>query len=95
MLNDSGTQYIYGNGMVSHISGASTYYYLADGLGSIVAVVDSSGAVVAGFRYDAYGNPFPKRARTTTKRASPVSRPTRRGCSTCGRATTTRRPGAP
>ena len=47
---DDGSQYVYGNGFVSQVSGASTYYYLADGLGSTMATTDASGAVVNGYR---------------------------------------------
>ena len=46
---DDGSQYVYGDGLVSQVSGASTYYYLADGLGSTMATTDASGAVVNGY----------------------------------------------
>jgi len=39
---DDGSQYVYGNGLVSQVSGTSTYYYLADGLGSTMATTDAS-----------------------------------------------------
>ena len=44
---DDGSQYVYGDGLVSQVSGASTYYYLADG--STMATTDASGAVGNGY----------------------------------------------
>ena len=55
VILDDGSQYIYGAGLVSHVSGANTYYYLADGLGSTMATTDASGAVVNSYTYDVYG----------------------------------------
>jgi len=40
---------------VSQVSGANTYYYLSDGLGSTMAMVDSTGTVVKTYGYDVYG----------------------------------------
>src|SRR3990172_11383253 len=37
--------------------GANWYYYLADGLGSTTAIVDSTGTVQKGYTYDVYGKP--------------------------------------
>ena len=37
-------------------SAGNVYYYLFDGLGSIVGMTDSSGALVATYGYDAFGN---------------------------------------
>ena len=54
---DDGSQYVYGAGLVSQIAGANTYYYLADGLGSTMAMVDTSGAVQKSYTYDVYGAP--------------------------------------
>jgi len=34
----------------------ATYYYLADGLGSVVAVTDDQGAFVESYEYDPFGN---------------------------------------
>jgi RHS repeat-associated protein len=48
-------QYVYGLGLVSQVSGANTYYYLSDGLGSTMAMVDGSGTVVKTYGYDVYG----------------------------------------
>jgi len=53
---DDGTQYIYGAGLVSHITSSGSFYYLADGLGSTMAMVDSTGAVVQTYDYDAFGS---------------------------------------
>jgi RHS repeat-associated protein len=55
VILDDGAQYIYGAGLVAQISGANTYYYLADGLGSTMKTVDNSGAVVNAYTYDVYG----------------------------------------
>ena len=52
---DDGARYVYGAGLVSQVSGANTYYYLADGLGSTMKTVDATGAVVNGYTYDVYG----------------------------------------
>ena len=35
--------------------GTNRYYYLFDGLGSVVALVDSSGTIVNTYKYDPYG----------------------------------------
>lgn len=55
VILDDGSQYLYGAGLVSQTSGANTYYYLADGLGSTMKSVDSSGTVVNAYTYDIYG----------------------------------------
>ena len=58
---------LYGNGTDSYfhdtrgnllagLIGAGTYYYLEDGLGSIVGLTDVSGNVVQSYQYDPYGN---------------------------------------
>ncbi len=52
---DDGSQYVYGAGLISQVVGANTYYYLADGLGSVMATTDASGSVVNGYTYDVYG----------------------------------------
>lgn len=52
---DDGTQYIYGIGLVEQISAGAPYYFLADGLGSVVAIVDGSGTVQQTESYDAFG----------------------------------------
>jgi RHS repeat-associated protein len=52
---DDGTQYVHGAGLISQIAGTNTYYYLADGLGSTMKTVDTSGNVVNAYEYDVYG----------------------------------------
>lgn len=42
---DDGNQNIYGAGLEAMKQAGSWHYYLADGLGSTMAVVDGSGAV--------------------------------------------------
>lgn len=44
-----------GNLVEERLSGGN-YYYLFDGLGSVVALTDGSGAVVNRYQYDPYGN---------------------------------------
>jgi RHS repeat-associated protein len=53
---DDGTQYVYGAGLVEHVTAGGTYWYLNDGSGSTVALVNSSGTVAQSYAYDAYGN---------------------------------------
>ena len=52
---DDGNQYVYGAGLAAMKQGGNWYYYLADGLGSTMAVVDSAGAVQKSYQYDVYG----------------------------------------
>ena len=58
---------LYGNGtntyfhdtrgnLLAGLIGAGTYYYIEDGLGSIVGLTDVSGNVVQSYQYDPYGN---------------------------------------
>jgi RHS repeat-associated protein len=48
--------YVYGLGLVSRIDpSGSVYYYHYDGLGSTVAITNSSGAVVNHYSYDPFG----------------------------------------
>jgi len=54
---DDGNQYVYGAGLAEMVSGGTTYYYLADGLGSTMAIVDTSGTVQKSYTYDVYGKP--------------------------------------
>jgi len=54
---DDGNQYVYGAGLAEMVTGGSTYYYLADGLGSTMAMVDTSGTVQKSYTYDVYGKP--------------------------------------
>jgi len=58
VLDDSGDQYLYGaTGLYAHIhSDGTVYYYLSDGLGSVLAEVDSAGNNAVSYQYDVYGN---------------------------------------
>jgi len=56
---DDGNQYIYGAGLTAMKQSGSWYYYLADGLGSTMAVVDSSGNSQKSYAYDVYGEATP------------------------------------
>ena len=52
------TFYTHGAGVDEHLAlerGGQFYYYHADGLGSIVAITDSSKAVVQTYEYDSFG----------------------------------------
>ena len=42
--------------MSERVTGRGTYYYLFDGLGSVVGLTDSSGNLVNTYSYDPYGN---------------------------------------
>lgn len=63
MLDDGSYQYIYGAGAgpVERValSGGTTHYFLADGLGSTLAIVDSSGTTAQTYTYDAFGKATP------------------------------------
>ncbi|MHB8575189.1 MAG: RHS repeat-associated core domain-containing protein [Dehalococcoidia bacterium] len=54
-LLDDGPQYVLGIGLVAHVTSTGTFYFLTDGLGSTLAEVNSSGAVVQSYSYDAFG----------------------------------------
>jgi RHS repeat-associated protein len=56
---DDGNQYVYGSGLTSMKQGGSWYHYLADGLGSTMAVVDASGVSQKSYQYDVYGEAMP------------------------------------
>ncbi len=58
ILDDSGTdQYLYGaTGLYAHVTSGQTYYYLTDGLGSVLAEVKSDGTNAVSYQYDVYGN---------------------------------------
>jgi RHS repeat-associated protein len=57
--DDSGTitaYYVYGLGLISKITPTDqTYFYHYDGLGSTIAITDSSGNIMNKYAYDAYG----------------------------------------
>jgi RHS repeat-associated protein len=52
---DDGSQYVYGAGLVAQIVNGTPYYFLTDGLGSTLAVVDGSGTLQQTYSYDVYG----------------------------------------
>ena len=60
IVTSAGTTYVTNgpNGQLisERVPGRGTYYYLFDGLGSVVGVTDSSGNVVNRYSYDPYGN---------------------------------------
>jgi uncharacterized protein RhaS with RHS repeats len=55
-LDDEDFSYIYGLGRIAQVGGGgSTHYYLPDALGSTMALIDASGAVVNTYNYDVFG----------------------------------------
>ncbi|MCO5203129.1 MAG: RHS repeat-associated core domain-containing protein [Chloroflexi bacterium] len=54
---DDGNQYVYGAGLSAMKQSGDWFYYLADGLGSTMAIVDANGDVEKGYTYDVYGEP--------------------------------------
>ncbi len=99
------THYLYGLDLLADWTGgtgAGWRYYHADGLGSTRHLTNAQGQTIAGYRYDAFGalraatGPTTPFLFTGEQRACPepsegTPAPT---CTTCGRATTTRRWGA-
>ena len=56
MVLSDGTEYVWGHGLISQITGAGAATYAhADGLGSIRVLTDGSGTVVGTQQYDAFG----------------------------------------
>jgi RHS repeat-associated protein len=54
-----GNRYTHGPGGDEHLAvatGKDTYFYHADGLGSVTALTDSSGKAVQTYQYDSFGN---------------------------------------
>ncbi len=54
-----GNRYVHGPGIdepLAVVNGKNTYYYHADGLGSIVALTDSTGKTQQTYEYDSFGN---------------------------------------
>ncbi len=47
--------YVYGLGLISKIEGINSYYYQYDGLGSTIAITDSTGAVKNKYAYGDFG----------------------------------------
>ena len=58
VILDDGAQYVYGAGLEAMKRSGAWYYYLADGLGSTMAIVDATGAVQNSYTYDIYGKPI-------------------------------------
>jgi RHS repeat-associated protein len=59
------TWYTHGAGTDEHLAlerNGSYYYYLADGLGSVTTIMDSSRNVVQSYTYDSFGLPKPQTA---------------------------------
>jgi hypothetical protein len=54
---DDGNQYIHALGLVATKQSGNWYYYLGDGLGSTMAIVDGSGNTQDSYTYDVYGTP--------------------------------------
>ena len=54
---DDGNQCVYSAGLTAMNQSGSWYFYLADGLGSTMAVVEASGAVQDSYTYDVYSTP--------------------------------------
>jgi hypothetical protein len=54
---DDGAQYLYGAGLEAMKQSGNWFYYLADGLGSTMAIVNATGTVQNSYAYDVYGKP--------------------------------------
>jgi RHS repeat-associated protein len=54
VLDDEDFRYVYGIGRIAQV-GASTHYYLSDGLGSTMALTHEDGDVVNDYDYDVFG----------------------------------------
>lgn len=73
-------KYVYGTGIdepiqVTRHTTQDTFYYHLDGLGSIVALTDSSGAVVENYEYDVFGGTIIKDASDTVLSQSAIGNP--------------------
>ncbi|HLF77756.1 MAG TPA: RHS repeat-associated core domain-containing protein [Dehalococcoidia bacterium] len=55
VLDDETLKYVYGLGRISQVGASATYYYLADGLGSTMTLVDDAGDLVNTYDYDVFG----------------------------------------
>jgi hypothetical protein len=56
VLDDGSFKYVYGLGRIAEVGpGTTTHYYLPDGLGSTMALVDSSGSAANTYDYDVFG----------------------------------------
>jgi RHS repeat-associated protein len=52
---DGNIQYLYGRGLISATGSERRHFYLYDGLGSVVGLVDPEGTVRQRYQYDAWG----------------------------------------
>jgi RHS repeat-associated protein len=52
-------EYFYGAGPVAMNTTAGTYYYLTDARGDVTQLTNATGAIVANYLYDAFGNLLP------------------------------------
>ncbi|MBU1087978.1 MAG: hypothetical protein KKD05_10760 [Candidatus Omnitrophica bacterium] len=73
-------KYVYGTGIdepvqVTRHTTQDTFYYHADGLGSIVALTDSLGATVESYEYDVFGGTIIKDASDTVLSQSAIGNP--------------------
>ena len=56
VLDDGDFRYVYGLGRIAEVDGSdNAHYYLADGLGSTIALTDDSGTVENTYEYDPFG----------------------------------------
>ncbi|MBI4302553.1 MAG: RHS repeat-associated core domain-containing protein [Chloroflexi bacterium] len=56
ILQDGTYTYVYGHGLISPTDGSGVQsYFLSNGLGSTEALTDSSGSVIATYKYDVFG----------------------------------------
>ncbi len=85
-MDDSGSdQYLYGaTGLYAHVTSSQTYYYLTDGLGSVLAEVKSDGTNVVSYQYDVYGNVVNQQGSIYDERQFAASGPKRRTEPRCG-----------
>ena len=91
VVDDGSFKYVHGLGRIAEVGpSTTTHYYLADGLGSTTALVNSSGSVVDTYDYDACLAPYA--ARRVLKRTRSSLRASRsilvRGCSIYARGIT-------
>ena len=54
-MDDGTYQYLYGTGGIGQVGSSETHYYLFDGLGSTMALVDATGAIANTYDYDVRG----------------------------------------
>lgn len=56
VLDDGTSRYVYGpSGLIAQKTATDDLYYLADGLGSTMAITDDIGDMVRDYTYDVYG----------------------------------------